>query len=97
MAYQCRLINEFEGLYAPIVGSSDSSTGHQPVATPEHILARTRRLNEEYNDLKRDLLVEVAAVDERMIKPATEAKDHLHPIKKVIKKREDKKVRPWMC
>ena len=32
-------------------------------------------------------------VDERMIKPAIEAKEFLQPLKKTIKKREDKKVR----
>jgi hypothetical protein len=86
------LVEEFEGLYAPIIGSSEPSP-HQPAITPESTLARTARLKEEYEELKKELLAEVNAVDERMIKPAMEAKDYLQPMKKTIKKREDKKVR----
>ena len=50
-------------------------------------------MNEEYGELKRELLAEVNTVDERMIRPAMAAKDYLQPMKKTIKKREDKKVR----
>lgn len=31
-------------------------------------------------------------MDERVIKPATDAKDHIQPIRKVIKKRENKRL-----
>jgi hypothetical protein len=31
-----------------------------------------------------------------MIKPAQDAKDYLHPLKKTIKKREDRKVRGYI-
>ena len=55
-------------------------------------MARTVRIREEYEDLKRDLMEEVNMVDTRMIKPAQEAKDYLQPLKKTIKKREDRKV-----
>ena len=55
-------------------------------------MARTTRIREEYEDLKRDLMDDVSMVDERMVKPTQEAKDFLQPLKKTIKKREDKKV-----
>jgi hypothetical protein len=55
-------------------------------------MARTIRMREEYEDLKKDLMEEVNMVDTRMIKPAQEAKDYLQPLKKTIKKREDRKV-----
>lgn len=55
-------------------------------------MTRTVRLRGEYEDLKRDLMDEVSMVDTRMIKPAQEAKDCLQPLKKTIKKREDRKV-----
>jgi len=85
-------VHEFEGLYAPIIGSSDPSSSRPGVPTPPETLARTNKLYEEYEDLRRDLLAEVNAVDDRMIRPAQEAKDFLQPLKKTIKKREDKKV-----
>ena len=56
-------------------------------------MARIVRMREEYEDLKKDLMEEVNMVDTRMIKPAQDAKDYLHPLKKTIKKREDRKVR----
>jgi hypothetical protein len=49
-------------------------------------------MREEYEELKKDLMAEVNMVDVRMIRPAQEAKDHLQPLKKTIKKREDRKV-----
>ncbi|KAK2766137.1 hypothetical protein FQN54_007653 [Arachnomyces sp. PD_36] len=92
LSYQCRLVNEFDGLYAPIIGSSDSPSKHEPAITPEETVDRTKRLSDEYGELRTDLLEEVNMVDERMIKPAIEARDYLQPIKKTIKKREDKKL-----
>ncbi|KAL1967718.1 hypothetical protein VTN77DRAFT_2975 [Rasamsonia byssochlamydoides] len=92
LTYQSRLVHEFEGLYAPIIGSSDPSSNRKGVPTPPETLARTNKLYEEYEDLRRDLLVEVNAVDDRMIRPAQQAKDLLIPMKKTIKKREDKKL-----
>lgn len=90
---QCRLVKEFEDLYAPIIGSSDPSVRQSAALTPQKRLARTSKLRGEYEDLKNDLLDEVNAVDDRMIRPAMQAKDYLAPMKKTIKKREDKKVR----
>ncbi|EEP79405.1 predicted protein [Uncinocarpus reesii 1704] len=91
LTYQARLLQEFETLYQPIVGSSEP-TAHPPAITPEATLARTARLAEEYESLRTDLLEEIQNVDTRMIKPAMEAKDYLQPMKKVMKKREDKKL-----
>ena len=92
LSYQHRLVNEFEGMYAPIVGAADSYHGHQPVDTPENTMTRTVRLREEYEELKKDLMEEVNMVDEKMIKPAMDARDSLSLMKKTIKKREDRKV-----
>lgn len=85
-------MQEYETLYAPIVGSSESTNGKSSVATPPATLARVTRLNEEFESLRTDLLVEVNAVDTRMIQPVQQAKDMISPLKKTIKKREDKKV-----
>ncbi|KLJ10543.1 hypothetical protein EMPG_14091 [Blastomyces silverae] len=90
--YQARLVQEFESLYNPIVGSSEPSTPRPPAETPEATLARTTRLHEAYEELRTELLTEINSVDERMIKPAMDAKDYLQPFKKIIKKRDDKKL-----
>lgn len=86
------MVSEFDALYAPIVGSSDPSAGYEAAITPESTLARTNRLKEEYDELRQDLLQELSAVEERMIQPAAQAKEFLAPMKKPIKKREDRKV-----
>jgi len=43
-------------------------------------------------ELKTDLLEEVGMMDSRVIRPATDAKEYLQPIRKTIKKRENKRL-----
>jgi hypothetical protein len=81
----------FEELYNPIDGTSDGH-GHDPVMTPQLQLDRTAKLKEAYTELKTDLLEEVIMMDTRVIKPATEAKEYIQPIRKTIKKRENKRL-----
>ncbi|PWY72924.1 hypothetical protein BO70DRAFT_364706 [Aspergillus heteromorphus CBS 117.55] len=92
LSHQNRMLAEFEGLYAPIVGSSDASAVDKAVPTPEATLARTNHLREQYEDLRKDLLGELAAVDERMIRPASQAREFMSPVKKTIKRRDDRKL-----
>ena len=79
-------------MYAPIIGANEEYEGHVPVITDEYTMARTAKLQTTYDELRTDLLEEVNLVDTRIIRPATEAKDCIQPMKKVIKKREDRKV-----
>ena len=60
--------------------------------TPKTTMERTVKLQEIFVELRADLLEEVDMVESRIIKPATLARDGIQPLKKVIKKREDKKV-----
>lgn len=79
-------------LYAPIVGAGDDYTGHIPVETPQKLVTRTSRLKGEYEDLKKDLVEELNDVQSKMIEPAQQARENLQIARKVIKKREDKKL-----
>lgn len=90
---QQRLVYGFQTIYSPIVGADENYAGHEPVNTPHRIMERTIKFHNSYDELRTDLLEEVAMVDTRIIKPATEAKDCIQPMKKVIRKRGDKKVR----
>ncbi|KAH7312104.1 hypothetical protein BKA65DRAFT_518183 [Rhexocercosporidium sp. MPI-PUGE-AT-0058] len=81
----------FEELYNPIVGAGDGH-GRDPVLTSRLQLDRTSKLKDVYTDLKTDLLEEVNMMDSRVIKPATEAKDYIQPIRKAIKKRDNKRL-----
>ncbi len=89
---QQRLAHGFQNMYSSIVGADEKYAGHEPVVTPNHIMERTIKFHTSYDELRTDLLEEVAMVDTRIIKPATEAKDCIQPMKKVIRKRGDKKV-----
>ena len=60
--------------------------------TPQLQLDRTAKLKEAYTELKTDLLEEVIMMDARVIKPATDAKDYIQPVRKTIKKRENKRL-----
>ncbi|CAI7667557.1 unnamed protein product [Penicillium viridicatum] len=90
--YQSRLVDEFDGLYGPIIGSSETPSNHKAVDTDPGRLARTNRLRKEYDELRTDLVDELSAVDTRMSQPAAQAKESLAPMKKTIKKRNDKKT-----
>jgi amphiphysin len=84
-------VSSFEELYNPIIGAIDGH-GHEPVMTPQLQLDRASKLKEAYEELKTDLLEEVNMMDARVIKPATDAKDYIQPIRKTIKKRENKRL-----
>ncbi|EXJ62680.1 hypothetical protein A1O7_03118 [Cladophialophora yegresii CBS 114405] len=92
LTHQHRIVDEYSLLYAPIVGAGDDYHGHDPVQTPDHLMHRTSRMKQEYEDLKRDLSVDLVQVEERLVKPAQNAKDSLHYMRKTIKKREDRKL-----
>ncbi|KAJ6130720.1 hypothetical protein N7512_003500 [Penicillium capsulatum] len=90
--FQSRMIDEFDGMYAPLVGSSETPAVHKPEETDPILLARTNRLRREYDELRDDMIQELGAVETRMTQPAASAKSYLDPMKKVIKKRNEKKV-----
>lgn len=88
---QLGTVTVFEELYDPIVGASDGH-GHDPVITPREQVERTTKLKGVYADLKTDLLEEVVMMDSRIIRPAADAREFLQPVRKTIKKRENKRV-----
>ena len=91
---QQHLVNSFQVIYSPIVGAGDQYAGHEPINTPQSTLERVVKLDEQYDELKTDLLDEVNQVDLRIVQPAMRAKEYMQPTKKVLKKREDRKVSP---
>ncbi|KAK3695620.1 hypothetical protein B0T22DRAFT_368462 [Podospora appendiculata] len=88
---QLQIVAEYEGLYDPIVGATDGH-GRPSAQTPHLQLERTFRLKEVYADLKTELLAEIQTIEERVIKPALDARDCIAPIRKTIKKRENKRI-----
>lgn len=81
-------------MYSPIIGSSEPDGGINHVVTPEETMERTIHLRAMFEECRSDMLDEINLIDARIVQPAMEAKDSIQPMKKVIKKREDKKVRP---
>ena len=49
-------------------------------------------MKELYGELKTELLEEIAVIEERVLRPATDARDLIAPIRKTIKKREIKRL-----
>jgi hypothetical protein len=86
------MMDEFDGFYAPIAGSAETPSPHRPVETDATLLGRTNRMRKEYDDLREEMIQELEVVEERMSQPAENAKSYLAPMKKTIKKRNDKKV-----
>jgi amphiphysin len=85
-------VTSVEELYNPIIGASSDGHGHEPIMTPQAQLDRSYKLKQAYTELKTDLLQEVNMMDARIINPASEAKEYIQPIKKTIKKRENKRL-----
>ena len=79
-------------MYSPIIGGNDEYQGHVPVMTPSSTMERTSKLQQNYEELRTELLEAVDNVELRIIRPAQQAKDCIQPLKKVIKKRGDRKV-----
>jgi amphiphysin len=86
------MVTEFENLYKPIPVPSDIAAAKKPAETPQETIERVMRLREAYYELKSDMIEEVNAIERRLIGPAKDAQASLKPMKKVIKKREDKKL-----
>jgi amphiphysin len=79
----------------PVRGAGpDYVAVHEPVETPQENIDRVARLQGAYEELKNDLLDEVNQIDARIIQPAMDARDSIQPLKKVIKRRQDRKVAP---
>lgn len=89
--HQLQFVVELEGLYDPIVGASDGH-GRESVPTPRLQLERTFRLKQAYGELKSELEEEIGTIEDRVIRPAVEARDCIAPIRKTIKKRENKRL-----
>jgi len=88
---QLQVVTEYEGLYDPIAGASDGQSRHA-VPTPQLQLERTFQLKKAYTELKAELVEEMALIEEQILKPATDARTCIAPIRKTIKKRENKRV-----
>ncbi|KAB5559772.1 SH3 domain signaling protein [Coniochaeta sp. 2T2.1] len=93
---QLAIVTEFYTLYDPIVGASDGH-GRDTVPTPDLQLNRTFKLRQAYEDLKTELMDEIGQIEAMIIRPATEARDCIAPIRKTIKKRENKRLDLERC
>ena len=55
-------------------------------------MQRTFKLKETYEELRTDLLEEMALIDSRILTPTTDARACITPMRKTIKKRENKRL-----
>lgn len=90
MRTQLAAAEGFHTLYEPI--GTDENVKHITAVTPEVPLTRAAQLEATYSELTSDLAGELASIDAKLVQPATEARDSLKILKKVIKRREDRKV-----
>jgi len=88
---QSAILSDYDIIYAPIL-TSDGTEADQYAVAPQTTLERVSVLKGSYTDLKLDMLEEVAMCDKRIIEPAKDARASLKLYKKVIKKREDRKL-----
>lgn len=92
---QVSMVSAFEEIYQPIVGASadyQPENPREPAITPRDTLDRVANLKQAYIELRTELLEEIKQVDTRIIRPATDAREFIKPLKKTIKNRENKRL-----
>ncbi|KAF2187368.1 hypothetical protein K469DRAFT_629181 [Zopfia rhizophila CBS 207.26] len=92
LSHQLAATEHFYTLYKPLGAKGEAYSSHVPVDTPPETLERCESLRVAFAELKTDMMEEVKDVDRKLIIPAKLARDSLKPMKKAIKKREDKKL-----
>lgn len=94
LSTQIKLVIKFQLIYQPIVGGAPPDDDHTSLnaTTPPEVEARPRELMEVYAELRTELLEEVNTINDRIIKPAMDARDSIKPLKKAIKTREDRNL-----
>lgn len=81
----------YASLYDPIVGASDGH-GRQMKLTDETQVERTFELKKTYTELRDDLVDGINSVETEILRPALSARECIAPIRKTIKKRENKRL-----
>ncbi|TQS37553.1 hypothetical protein Golomagni_01967 [Golovinomyces magnicellulatus] len=91
LSVQLASTSMFKELYDPIMGTNERK-GPEPIVTPVEKLDRVQKLQLVQRELKSDLLEEVKMIDCSIINPAVNTKELIQPLKKMIKKRENKRL-----
>ncbi|KAF2678217.1 hypothetical protein K458DRAFT_423399 [Lentithecium fluviatile CBS 122367] len=90
--HQLATIEHMHSIYKPLGAKGGEYSSHVHQDTPPETMERCVRLQEAFAELKTDMMEEVKDIEKKLILPAKLARDALNPMKKAIKKREDKKV-----
>ncbi|KAI1108834.1 hypothetical protein F5Y14DRAFT_434527 [Nemania sp. NC0429] len=88
---QLGVVTEYDGLWDPIVGASEG-LGKSAAPTPELQLEQALHLKEVYAELQTDLMEELDLIETRVVNPASRAREYIDPMRKTIKKRENKRL-----
>ncbi|KAL2108664.1 hypothetical protein VUR80DRAFT_3531 [Thermomyces stellatus] len=87
---------EYVTLYDPITGATDGH-GRRAEPTPELQLNRTFNLRQAFEDTKDDMLAEIKSFEAGVIRPGTDARNHIQPLRRTINKREKKRLNYEYC
>lgn len=90
--HQLASIEHIHSIFKPLGAEGGVFGTHVHTETPPETMERCVKLEEAFSELKTDMMEEVKDIDRKLILPAKLARDALKPMKKAIKKREDKKV-----
>lgn len=96
MSSQLDIAVVYASLYDPIVGASDGH-GRPAKQTGEDQLHRTFGLKEAYTELRAELVEGIRSIEKEIINPALDARNSINPIRKTIKKRENKRLDVEKC
>ncbi|EME45295.1 hypothetical protein DOTSEDRAFT_79334 [Dothistroma septosporum NZE10] len=82
----------FADLYKPIEPANDPEQRHKPSVTPQEYMQKCLGLQKVYSDMKVDLQQEITLINNKVIRPVSEAKAAMKSLHKTIKHRENMKL-----
>jgi pentose-5-phosphate-3-epimerase len=85
------LAADFETLYLPIPGDPTNNAQYRPTTRDQ--TAKVRAFREIMAETRDTMLLEMGGSERNVIAPAKEARKHIAVYGKVIKKRQDRKVK----
>ncbi|EMC99108.1 hypothetical protein BAUCODRAFT_65537 [Baudoinia panamericana UAMH 10762] len=90
LQYDCS--EAFASLYKPIEPTSSPDMHHQPAVTPSNYMQKCLGLQKLYSELKTDLQQEITMIDNKLLRPAEQAKQSTKQLHKTLKHRENTKL-----
>ncbi|KAF8460326.1 hypothetical protein BDZ91DRAFT_739567 [Kalaharituber pfeilii] len=91
ISFQTGSSESYVTVYQPIPASEDN-TNYEPAETPPEVMQRVEKFGSLVKELRLELLEEIKLMERAVVEPLMDTKKYLEPLKKALKKRDNKKL-----